>query len=169
LFALSRFADWLLVPAVISLLAVPLAAMLARDRYRNLGHAVVENRLITQSGSLVRHRSVLALPGVIGVTLRQSVFQRRSGLISLTATTAAGAQRYLVTDLPDRLALDLAVRLVPECASVLTNPPAGSGTPTGGALLRDSPGVSRLPAESSSPTPPHTSAVIAADDRRWRR
>ena len=87
------------LPAAVSLLALPLAALLARDRYRNLGHAVIDDRLITRVGSLVRRRSTLAVPGVIGVTLRQSVFQRRSGLISLTATTAAGAQHYEVPDL----------------------------------------------------------------------
>lgn len=119
-FALSRVAEWFLLPAVISLLAIPLAALLAHDRYRNLGHAVVDNRLITQAGSLVRRRSALAVPGVIGVTLRRSVFQRRSGLISLTATTAAGAQHYLVADLPDQQALDLAARLIPEARSFLT-------------------------------------------------
>ena len=58
LFALSRVADWFLLPAVISLLAIPLAALLAHDRYRNLGHAVVDDRLISQpahwSGSAVR-------------------------------------------------------------------------------------------------------------------
>ena len=148
LFTMSRFADWFTVPAAISLLTLPLAALLARDRYSNLGHAVIENRLITQAGSLVRHRSTLAVPGIVGLTLRQSMFQRRSGLISLTATTSAGAQHYLVADLPDRSAIDLAMRLLPESASLLTagQPPTAAVGYSGTALLRDEPGVSRLPA-----------------------
>jgi putative membrane protein len=52
------------------------------------------------------------------VTLRQSYFQRRAGLISLTATTSAGAQRYVVPDLPDTIALDLAERLVPQSGTI---------------------------------------------------
>ena len=79
-------------------------------------------RLITRVGSLVRRRSALAVPGVIGVTLRQSVFQRRSGLISLTATTAAGAQHYEVPDLPQTVAIDLAVRLLPQSGSSPNRP-----------------------------------------------
>lgn len=128
LFALSHVAAWLIVPAAISLLTVPLAALLARDRYRNLGHAVIDNRLITQAGSLVRHRSTVAIPGIVGLTLRQSPFQRRSGLISLTATTSAGLQHYLVADLPGRSAVELAVRLLPESASLLTAVPPPTAT-----------------------------------------
>ena len=163
LFALSRFADWLVVPAAISLLTLPLAVLLARDRYSNLGHAVIDNRLITQAGSLVRHRSTLAVPGIVGLTLRQSMFQRRSGLISLTATTSAGAQHYLVADLPHRTAVDLAVRLLPESSSLLTprHSPSTIAEQPDPALLRDEPGVSRLPGEKVFhllPTPPRPCA-----------
>ena len=85
----------------VDLAAVAAAGRAAGPRpYRNLGHAVVDNRLITRAGSLVRRRIVLAVPGVIGVTMRQSMFQRRSGLITVTATTAAGAQHYEVPDVP---------------------------------------------------------------------
>ncbi len=146
LFALAQLAHWLIVPAAVSVLAVPVTVLLARDRYSNLGHAVVDDRLISQAGSLVRHRSTLAVPGIIGVTLRQSMFQRRSGLISLTATTAAGAQHYLVADLPDRTAIDLAVRLLPESASFTAPTDPTTAQHLEGALLRDEPGVSRLPA-----------------------
>jgi len=138
LWALHFLAGWPIAAAAIAVLGFPCAALLARDRYANLGHTLTEGRLVTRVGSLVRRRSTIAVAGVIGVTLRQSVFQRRSGLISLTATTAAGAQRYEVPDLTQRAAVDLAVVLVPAFATV-------AGTP-GTALLRDGPGVSRLPA-----------------------
>ncbi len=111
--------------AVASLLALPVAALLAADRYRNLGHAVSGNALISRWGSLLRRRVVLAVPGVIGVTIRQSVFQRRSGLLTVTATTAAGSQHYAVTDVPEGVGVDLLAALLPEAAAVL--PPRTHG------------------------------------------
>jgi putative membrane protein len=120
--------------AVGSLLALPVAAMLAADRYRNLGHAVVGNALISRAGSLLRRRIVLAVPGVIGVTLRQSVFQRRSGLLTVTATTAAGSQHYAVTDVPEAAGLELLAALLPQAATLRPasgwNPIAGHSGPS---------------------------------------
>jgi hypothetical protein len=94
---------------------------------------------------------MLAVSGVIGVTLRQSFFQRRSGLITVIATTAAGAQRYEVPDVPLAQSFELAEQLVPESAGL-----RGTGRWTAGeqaqpghpvpALLRDGQDESRLPA-----------------------
>lgn len=165
LLALNWFANWPILPALIAATGLPIAALLARDRYRNLGHAIAGGDgtgdrvdtevLITRMGSLVRRRSVLSVPGVIGVTLRQSFFQRRSGLLTLTATTAAGSQHYEVPDIPQASALALAERLVPETGNLLVAGPAcpaveltsaATGGRPGAALLRDGPDVSRLPA-----------------------
>ena len=98
-----------LAPAVLVPLSVPLAA----DRARSLGHAMVGGYLVARRGSLVRRRAVLSCDGVIGVNLRSSVFQRRVGLATLTATTAAGRQGYQVQDLAVRDAVVLADTLVP--------------------------------------------------------
>jgi len=142
LFGLSWWTGWPPFVASVSLGLLPLAALLARDRYRNLGHSVVQDRLITRVGSLVRRRAVLAVPGVIGLTMRQSMFQRRSGLITVTATTAAGAQQYAVPDVPVEAARALAVALLPECGSFMSAPSGELDS----VLLRDASGVSRLPA-----------------------
>uniref|UniRef100_UPI003B3AD31C PH domain-containing protein n=1 Tax=Nakamurella sp. TaxID=1869182 RepID=UPI003B3AD31C len=96
--------------ALLIVAAVPLAA----DRYRHLGHAVVDDHLVVQVGSLARRRTVLAVDGIVGVTVRRSFFQRRAGLATLIATTGAGAQHYDVPDLPEPVALDLARCLLPE-------------------------------------------------------
>ena len=146
LLALAGWAHWPIAPAVTSLVLVPIAAALAVDRYRNLGHHVVEGRLVTQVGSLVRRRATLAVPGVIGLTLRQSFFQRRSGLLTLTATTAAGAQRYSVPDVPSATGFELAVTLLPEAGRFVVGPGPPTIAGRDAALLRDGPGVSRLPA-----------------------
>jgi putative membrane protein len=75
---------------------------LAADRYRNLGHAVVDGHLVVGFGSLHRRRTVLAVDGVIGVTIRQSIFQRRAGVATLIATTAAGHSTTTCRTCPSR-------------------------------------------------------------------
>ena len=92
---------------------VPLSVPLAADRARSLGHALSGDYLVTRQGSLVRRRVVLARDGVIGVNLRSSFFQRRAGLATLTATTAAGRQGYRVPDVAEAEAVALADTLVP--------------------------------------------------------
>jgi putative membrane protein len=146
LWAITWLANWpVWLTGIAAAAGLPVAALLARDRYRNLGHAIVDGVLITRMGSLVRRRSMLAVPGVIGMTLRQSFFQRRSGLFTVIATTAAGAQRYEVPDVPRAMALALAGNLVPEAANLVVTEQVDS-TPPATALLRDGLDVSRLPA-----------------------
>ena len=87
---------------------LPLAAALAADRYRSLGHRLTDGWLVTRTGSLVRRRSVLSTDGIIGWRIHQSWFQRRQGLVSLAATTAAGHQHYVAHDIPAADALALA-------------------------------------------------------------
>ena len=79
---------------------VPWSAFLAWDRYRGLGHALLPGWVIGRSGSLDRKRFVLATEGVIGWNIRRSFFQRRAGLATLIATTAAGRHSYSIRDLP---------------------------------------------------------------------
>jgi putative membrane protein len=142
----GRLPAWVVLA---SLFALPLAALLARDRFTGLGHAVVDGHLVTQLGSLVRRRAVLDETGIVGVTLRRSWFQRRNELTSLIATTAAGQQKYAVPDLDDAAALRLARELLPVTGQFVTGvtslPDAGDPA-TRGALLRGEPGVTRLPA-----------------------
>ena len=102
--------QWLAVAAIVT---VPVAAMLAADRYRSLGHALSGGTLVTRQGSLARRRDVLECDGIIGWNLGQTFFQRRAGLATLTATTAAGRQRYAVTDLPLSMAVSLGNRALP--------------------------------------------------------
>jgi putative membrane protein len=79
---------------------LPGSAFLAWDRFRGLGHALMPQWLIAQSGSLSRTRVVLATEGIIGWNIRRSFFQRRAGLATLIATTAAGRHRYAIPDIP---------------------------------------------------------------------
>ncbi|WP_431967508.1 PH domain-containing protein [Nocardia sp. bgisy134] len=93
---------WWLLPGITAVVAIALA----EDRYRGLGHAVLPRTatspawLITRAGSLDRDRDCLEAPGVIGWTVRQSFWQRRSGVATVVAATAAGKKRYHVVDIP---------------------------------------------------------------------
>ena len=99
--------------ALVAAMSLPVTTMLAADRYRSLGHALAGGFLVTRSGSLYRRRDVLECEGIIGWNLRQTFFQRRAGLATLTATTAAGRQRYAVRDVRMPIALSLADRALP--------------------------------------------------------
>ena len=120
-------------PDQMAALTIPFAVLLAADRYRSLGHALSGGALVTQRGSLGRRRDVLACDGIIGWNLQQTYFQRRAGLATLTATTAAGRQRYDVTDLPLSLAVALGNRASPGLLGDFLEPEVpeapGAGSP----------------------------------------
>jgi putative membrane protein len=101
---------WVVLPA---LLLLPVAAALAADRFRRLGHGLSEGYLVVRSGSLSGRRDVLQRSGIIGWNVHQSWFQRRAGLVTLVATTAAGRQAYAALDIPESLAIELADSAVP--------------------------------------------------------
>ncbi|MFF4127490.1 PH domain-containing protein [Microbispora rosea] len=99
---------WLTAAALL-----PLTALLAADRYRSLGHALTSGYLVTRWGSFSRRRVALECDGVIGWNVERSFFQRRAGLVTLTATTAAGKQGYQVRDVDLAEALRLAAAGTP--------------------------------------------------------
>ena len=105
---------WVVLPA---LLVVPAALPLAADRYRRLGHALTDQYLVVRSGSLRGRRDVLQRSGIIGWNVQQSWFQRRVGLVTLVATTAAGQQAYAAIDIPEAQAIALADDAVPGLVS----------------------------------------------------
>ncbi len=75
-------------------------AVLAADRARALGHRVDRRWLVARAGSLERRRDCIAADGIIGWTVRQTFFQRRAGVATLVAATAAGVKHYRVIDVP---------------------------------------------------------------------
>jgi len=107
---LAEVGRWLLVPALLVLVA---AVLLAHDRAAGLGHALAGRHLVARSGSLLRQRQVLDVDDVIGWTFRATWFQRRAGLTTLVATTAGGPQAVSLLDVPDVTAVALADRALP--------------------------------------------------------
>jgi putative membrane protein len=114
---LAGLADWpvWLVLATLPLPVVGLA--LGLDRYARLGHALTPAYVVVRWGSLRGRRDALQRTGIIGWNVRQSFFQRRAGLVSLTATTAAGQQSYEILDVPEATAVALADAAVPGLVS----------------------------------------------------
>ena len=122
--AASFWIDWYVL-ALVPVVAVT-GALLADDAYRGLGHAVSGAFLVAREGTVDRRTTALARAGIIGWTVRQSWFQRRRGLATLVATTAAGAGGYEVVDLALADAFALADEAVPGLLPPLLSPtPAG--------------------------------------------
>lgn len=118
-------AGFIVAPVWAWLLLVPVAALVAWDRYRNLGHQLTSRYLVSRQGSIARRTVALQRTGVIGWTVRQSIFQRRAGLVTLEAVTGAGTGGYEVLDLAAADAAALADAAVPGLlSSFLPTPPA---------------------------------------------
>lgn len=116
---------WVLVPAVVLVVSSP---ALAEQRYHSLGHALVGDYLVARADLFPRERSMLRMDGVIGWTVSQTLFQRRAGLVSLHATTAAGSGQVSVTDVPQSQGLAVIGAVSPGLlAQFVQAPEAGPG------------------------------------------
>ena len=96
---------WVLLTAACVFLAV--------DRSRALGHRVGDGWLVARAGSLERRRDCIDADGIIGWTVRQTFFQRRAGVATLIAATAAGVKHYEVLDVPVQWAWSIAAGVTP--------------------------------------------------------
>ncbi len=92
------------------------AVAVAADRARSLGHRVHDGWLVAQAGSLERRRDCLDAAGIIGWTVRQTLLQRRAGVATLIAATAAGHKHYRVIDVPAEQAWQIAASATPWLA-----------------------------------------------------
>ena len=105
-----------------SLVLLPAAALVALDRFRNLGHQLTARYLVTRRGSIQRRTVALQRAGVIGWTFRQSVFQRRAGVATVEAITAAGVGGYEVLDVAASDGVALADAAVPGLLTPILRP-----------------------------------------------
>ncbi|NJQ08143.1 PH domain-containing protein [Streptomyces lonarensis] len=99
---------------------------LAVAGYRSLGHSFAGPWVVVRSGAVNRATSVLRTGAVSGVRVRQSLFQRRLGLATVTVSTAAGYGAYEAVDLAAPRAAEFADRALPGgvAAFLEAEPPA---------------------------------------------
>lgn len=100
---------WLVPPALWLAASVGLAA----DRARRLGHLLTGRHVVARSGSLLGRRELVARDGIVGWSFRTTVFQRRAGLTTLTATTAGSQPVHPIVDLTPAAAARLADAATP--------------------------------------------------------
>jgi putative membrane protein len=100
------------------------SVFLAADRVRSLGHRVGGGWLVARAGSVERHRNCIDSAGIIGWTVRQTLPQRRAGVATLVAATAAGRKRYHVLDVPAEEAWSIAAAASPWVADSIWAQPS---------------------------------------------
>lgn len=115
----------------------------AVDSYRSLGHAIDGDYLVSRRGSVRRSTVHLRRSGVVGWRINQSVFQRRLGLVTVDAITAAGSGHYPTVDTGLSDGVDFAAAAVPglldpflirvpaEPSAVVPAEPVGGGGESG--------------------------------------
>jgi putative membrane protein len=107
---------------IVAVALTPVALLLAREAYRNLGHGLAEDHLVTRHGVGARRTVALVRTGVIGWTITRSPFQRRAGLVTLHATTAANKGAYPVHDIGEEDGLRFAADAVPGLLTPFLEP-----------------------------------------------
>ncbi|MEZ0072709.1 PH domain-containing protein [Planotetraspora sp. GP83] len=114
--------------AVVALAALALAAVgipLGLDRYRSLGHAYDGTRLSVRSGSLRRGQAVVERRAIVGWTVRQTLFQRSSGVLTVVAGVGAGSGGYLAIDTGETQGVEFAAEVTPGwIRPFLSKPPS---------------------------------------------
>lgn len=114
----------------LALAAIGPALLLGRDAHRALGHGLAGRYLLARHGTFVRRTYALQRDGVIGWTVSRSPFQRRAGVLTLTATTAAGRGGYRIIDVADREALAFAEEAVPGILAPFLDRSSATTTPS---------------------------------------
>ncbi|GAB1821844.1 PH domain-containing protein [Herbidospora sp. RD11066] len=118
-------APWLVAALVLYVLGHTIIATIATvlavagialglDRYRSLGHTYDGTRLSVRSGSLRRAQAVVERRAVVGWTIEQSWFQRRSRLVTVIAGVGAGSGGYKAIDAGETQAAAFAAEVTPE-------------------------------------------------------
>lgn len=91
----------------------PLALAAAAIAYRALGHAISGDYLVVRSGLLSRTTSALRRDAVSTIAVRQSLLQKRLGLSTVSAMTAAGWSTYEAPDVATSEAVSFAMQAAP--------------------------------------------------------
>jgi putative membrane protein len=97
---------WWLVGGA-ALLGLPVTWFLARDTAAGLGHLITDTHVVLRRGSVFRSTDLLSRLGLLGWNLESSPAQRRVGLVTVTATSAASPGHFRLPDLAPVQAAEL--------------------------------------------------------------
>lgn len=89
------------IPVAVAAVCGALAAWITHDNYRGLGHAVTDTVVALRKGSVLRRTDLLTRDGLLGWNLRQTPFQKRSGLVTMVATSAGGGGSFRLPDVAE--------------------------------------------------------------------
>ena len=109
--ALFDLSIWL--PVAVFVVSATLGVLSAEAEYAHLRPRAHRRPPACRLGAWTRLRTALERDGVIGWVVQQNLFQRRAGVASLVATTAAGAEKVLIRDVPLGRAVALADAATP--------------------------------------------------------
>ena len=104
----------------------PVCLAAAVVAYRALGHAIVGDYLIVRGGLMSRATSALRRDAVSTIAVRQSILQRRLGLSTVAAMTAAGWSAYEARDVAAPDAVSFAARAAPGLIDEFVDPERAS-------------------------------------------
>lgn len=93
---------------------LPVTLAFAVDAYRTLGHGMRGRYLVTSAGAFTHRTVALQREGIVGWKISRTPFQRRAGLFTLGATTAAGEGVHKVRDVTVGQGIALAEEVVPQ-------------------------------------------------------
>ncbi|MFB9881597.1 PH domain-containing protein [Planobispora siamensis] len=151
---------------VLAALGVPLGL----DRYRSLGHTYDGSRLSVRSGSLRRSQAVVERRAVVGWSLSQTWFQRRAGLLTVTAGVGAGTGGYAALDTGEAQGVDFIAEVTPDWLApfIASTPPGTTDQPNASEPPETAPAprASTSPGTSEPPTasgPPKGSSPTVSE------
>ncbi|MBD0860835.1 PH domain-containing protein [Gordonia sp. zg691] len=106
---------WLPAPWLAAgIVAVIVSTALGVVRARHLGHRLTARSVVIGSPTVARQRTVVDRDGVIGWSIRSSIFQRRAGVGTLILATAAGSEHYALVDVDDETAVAITREVSPD-------------------------------------------------------
>jgi putative membrane protein len=108
--------------AVFALLLTAVLALLALDRYRQLGHRFDGRRLAVREGSLLRRWTELNPDEIVAFELRRTPTQRRTGLATVVLHLGQGAGERRVLDAGTEQTRVLLAELAPRALAPLVEP-----------------------------------------------
>ncbi|MEV4318726.1 PH domain-containing protein [Actinocrispum sp. NPDC049592] len=95
------------------LVLIPLGFLNGLGEYRGLGHALTDEHIVVRWGVTPRTTVAIQRTGIVGWKIRQTIFQRRPRLVTVTATVAAGSGSYSARYAGQDEGLEFAAAAVP--------------------------------------------------------